>query len=254
MVNLAPRGPSRPLLPLGLIDFEQRQRLPLMTQLKIKAFVGLLQLLLAMAAMIFLPAWTLDYWQAWIFLIVFFAPPVAITIYLMKHDPKLLERRTTAGPGAEQRKRQNIIQALAALAFVAIFVVSALDHRLAWSTVPVYVTALGDVLVLFGFYVVFLVFKENTFASGTIEVVAEQRVITSGPYARVRHPMYIGALVMLIGAPLALGSWWGLLAIVPMIIVLVFRLIDEEKFLAKNLAGYSDYQGKVRHRLVPLIW
>jgi protein-S-isoprenylcysteine O-methyltransferase Ste14 len=225
-----------------------------MNQLVIRAFAGLLFLLIVMAIIIFVPAWTLDYRQAWIFLVVFFVPPLLITIYLMKHDPKLLERRTTAGPGAEQERIQNIIQALAGLAFIAIFIVSALDHRFGWSTVPAYVTALGDVLVIFGFYLVFLVFKENTFASGTIEVVAEQRVISTGPYALVRHPMYIGALVMLVGVPLALGSWWGLLAIIPMTIVLILRLLDEEKFLAKNLAGYSDYQSKVRYHLFPLIW
>ena len=225
-----------------------------MNQLVIRAFAGLLFLLIVMTIIIFVPAWTLDYWQAWIFLVVFFVPPLLITIYLMKHDPKLLERRTTAGPGAEQERIQNIIQALAGLAFIAIFIVSALDHRFGWSTVPAYVTALGDVLVILGFYLVFLVFKENTFASGTIEVVAEQRVISTGPYALVRHPMYIGALVMLIGVPLALGSWWGLLAIIPMTLVLILRLLDEEKFLAKNLAGYSDYQSKVRYHLFPLIW
>src|SRR5580704_13163147 len=215
-----------------------------MNQLVIRAFAGLLFLLIVMAIIIFVPAWTLDYRQAWIFLVVFFVPPLLITIYLMKHVPKLLERRTTAGPGAEQERIQNIIQALAGLAFIAIFIVSALDHRFGWSTVPAYVTALGDVLVIFGFYLVFLVFKENTFASGTIEVVAEQRVISTGPYA----------LVMLVGVPLALGSWWGLLAIIPMIIVLILRLLDEEKFLAKNLAGYRDYQSKVRYHLFPLIW
>ena len=225
-----------------------------MNQLVIRAFAGLFFLLIVMAIIIFVPAWTLDYRQAWIFLVVFFVPPLLITIYLMKHDPKLLERRTTAGPGAEQERIQNIIQALAGLAFIAIFIVSALDHRFGWSTVPAYVTALGDVLVIFGFYLVFLVFKENTFASGTIEVVAEQRVISTGPYALVRHPMYIGALVMLVGVPLALGSWWGLLAIIPMTLVLILRLLDEEKFLAKNLAGYRDYQSKVRYHLFPLIW
>ena len=114
--------------------------------------------------------------------------------------------------------------------------------------------ALGDILIVLGFYLVFLVFKENTFASGTIEVGAEQKVIASGPYALVRHPMYISALVMLLGVPLALGSLWGLIAIIPMVFVLVVRLLDEEKFLAKNLAGYEEYQGKVRYHLLPLIW
>ena len=187
-------------------------------------------------------------------LAIFFASVLAITLYLMKNDPKLLERRTNAGPGAEQERSQNVIQSLAALAFIAMFVVSAVDHRFAWSTVPPLVSVLGDVLVALGFYFVFLVFKENTFASGTIEVGAGQRVVASGPYALVRHPMYIGALVMLAGVPLALGSLWGLLALIPMTLVLIARLLDEEKFLARNLAGYSDYQKKVKHHLIPLIW
>ena len=214
----------------------------------------MLQLLIMLGLTIFLPAWTFDYWQAWILVAVFFACTLAVTLYLMKNDPKLLERRVKAGVGAEQERSQNIIQAFAALAFIAIFVVSVLDHRFAWSTVPAYLTALGDVLVALGFYLVFLVFKENTFASGTIEVGAEQKVIMTGPYALVRHPMYVGALVMLVGVPLALGSLWGLLTIVPMVIVLVARLLDEEKFLAKNLVGYSEYQSRVRSRLLPLIW
>ena len=225
-----------------------------MNQLNIKAFAGMLQLAIVLGLTIFIPAWTLDYWQAWILVAIFFACTLAVTLYLMKNDPKLLERRVKAGVGAEQERSQNIIQAFAALVFIAIFAVSALDHRFAWSKVPPSLIALGDFLIVLGFYLVFLVFKENTFASGTIEVGTEQKVIATGPYALVRHPMYIGALVMLVGVPLALGSLWGLIAIVPMVAVLVARLLDEEKFLAKNLAGYEEYQGKVRHRLVPLIW
>ena len=225
-----------------------------MNQLNIKAFAGILQLFFILGLTIFLPAWTLDYWQAWIVVVVFFACTLAVTVYLMKNDPKLLERRVSAGVGAEQEKSQNIIQAFASVAFIALFVVSALDHRFGWSTVPPYLVALGDILIVLGFYLVFLVFKENSFASGTIEVGVEQCVIATGPYALVRHPMYIGALVMLVGVPLALGSLWGLVAIVPMTLVLVARLLDEEKFLTRNLAGYSEYQSKVRCRLLPLIW
>jgi protein-S-isoprenylcysteine O-methyltransferase Ste14 len=225
-----------------------------MSALNIKAFGGLIELLIVMAAIIFLPAWTLAYWQGWIVVAVFFACTLAVTVYLMKNDPKLLERRVSAGVGAEQERSQNIIQAFAAVAFIALFVVSALDHRFGWSTVPPYLVVLGDILIVVGFYLVFLVFKENSFASGTIEIGAEQCVIATGPYALVRHPMYIGALVMLVGVPLALGSVWGLVAIVPMTFVLVARLLDEEKFLARNLAGYCEYQSKVRHRLLPLIW
>jgi protein-S-isoprenylcysteine O-methyltransferase Ste14 len=225
-----------------------------MNQLNIKAFAGILQLFFILGLTIFLPAWTLDYWQAWIVVAVFFTCTLAVTVYLMKNDPKLLERRVSAGVGAEQERSQNVIQAFAAAAFIALFVVSALDHRFGWSTVPPYLVALGDILIVLGFYLVFLVFKENSFASGTIEVGADQCVISTGPYALVRHPMYIGALVMLVGVPLALGSLWGLVAIIPMTLVLIARLLDEEKFLTRNLAGYSEYQNKVRCRLLPLIW
>jgi protein-S-isoprenylcysteine O-methyltransferase Ste14 len=225
-----------------------------MSQLNIEAFVGMLELAIVLGLTIFLPAWTLDYWQAWVMVAVFFACTLAVTLYLMKNDPKLLERRVKAGVGAEQERSQNIIQAFAALAFIALFVVSALDHRFAWSIVPLALIALGDILIVVGFCIVFLVFKENTFASGTIEIGAEQKVVMTGPYALVRHPMYVGALVMLVGVPLALGSYWGLIAIVPMVVVLVARLLDEEKFLARNLTGYSEYQSKVRYHLVPLIW
>jgi len=225
-----------------------------MRGLNIRAFAGLLQLVVALAVLIFLPAWTLRYWQAWILAAVFIACTLAITVYLMRNDPALLERRLKAGPGAEQENSQKIIQALAIVAFISIFVVSALDHRFGWSSVPPYVIALGDILVALGFFLVFLVFRENTFTSGIIEVGSEQKVITTGPYALVRHPMYIGALVMLIGVPLALGSWWGLLTITLMVAVIVWRLLDEESFLAKRLAGYCEYQNRVRYRLLPFIW
>jgi protein-S-isoprenylcysteine O-methyltransferase Ste14 len=225
-----------------------------MRNLNIRALAGLLQLVVALAALIFLPAWTLHYWQGWILIAVFVACALAITIYLMRNDPALLERRIKAGPAAEQETSQKIIQGLAIVAFISIFVVSALDHRFGWSAVPTFVVALGDILIALGFYFVFLVFRENTFASGTIEVGGEQKVITTGPYALVRHPMYIGALVMLFGVPLALGSWWGLLTIALMVLVIVWRLLDEEDFLAKRLAGYSEYQKRVRYRLLPFIW
>jgi len=130
----------------------------------------------------------------------------------------------------------------------------AIDHRFAWSTVPPYVSFAGDGLVALGLLIIFLVFKENTFTSAVIEVDAEQTVIATGPYRLVRHPMYAGALVMLLGVPLALGSRWGLLTIIPIALVIVWRLLDEEKFLARNLPGYSEYRSKVKARLVPFIW
>jgi len=225
-----------------------------MKDLNKKAFGGLLSLLVSLAASLFLPAWTLYYWQAWIFLGVFSVSVLAITIYLIKKDPKLLERRINAGPGAEKEKSQKIIQFLAAIAFIAVIVFPAIDHRFAWSTVPPYAVAAGDILAALGLLVIFFVFKENTFTSAIIEVGTEQKIISTGPYAFVRHPMYTGGLIMLLGVPLALGSWWGLFTIIPITLVIIWRLLDEEKFLAKNLSGYSEYQNKVRYRLLPFIW
>lgn len=225
-----------------------------MNNLFLKAFAGLLNLVIILALALFLSAWTLAYWQAWVFLAVFTAAVLAITLYLAKRDPQLLERRTQAGPVAEKERRQQLIQSVAAVAFIAMFIVPGLDHRFGWSHVPVWLVFAGDILVALGLLIVFFVFRENTYTSAVIEVGEEQKIVTSGPYGWVRHPMYMGALIMLLGVPLALGSYWGLLAFLPITLVIIWRLLDEEAFLAQNLAGYPDYQKKVRHHLIPFIW
>jgi protein-S-isoprenylcysteine O-methyltransferase Ste14 len=225
-----------------------------MDELNKKALGGLLRFLIILAALLFLPVWTFRYWQAWIFLLVFSACALATSLYVMKNDPKLLERRMRAGPGAEEERSQQIIQSLATAAFIALFLFPPLDHRFGWSTVPWPMVVAGDALVGVGFLIIFFVFRENGFASGVVEVSDGQKVVATGPYAFVRHPMYAGALVMLIGVPFALGSIWGSLLIIPIALVIVWRLLDEERFLAKNLSGYSDYRNKVRHRLLPLLW
>jgi len=219
-----------------------------------RAFGGILKMMVFLAALVFLPAWTVHYWQGWICLLVFFACVMGITLHLMKNDPALLERRMSAGASAEKEKSQKVIQALTSMAFVALFVVSSIDHRLGWSVVPAYVAIGGDALIVLGLVFVFLVFKANSFTSGIIEVAADQTVISTGPYGLVRHPMYLGALLMLFGIPIALGSWWGEVAMVPMIAGIVLRLLDEEKFLARNLRGYDDYRHQVRYRLAPFLW
>jgi protein-S-isoprenylcysteine O-methyltransferase Ste14 len=225
-----------------------------MNILNLKAFGGLLCLLLVMAALLFIPAGTLDYWQAWTFLAVYFGSSLAITLYLMKNDQKLLERRMSGGPVAEKETTQKIIMVFVSLGFIGLIVLPALDHRFAWSHMAPSVALAGDALVLLGWLSIFFVFKENTFTSATIELASDQKVISTGPYALIRHPMYAGALVMLLGIPIALGSWWGLLVIVAMVPALIWRLLDEEKFLARNLPGYVDYQKEVRYRLIPLLW
>ena len=177
-----------------------------------------------------------------------------INEYLAKYYQAFLERSLAAGQSAEKEQSQKVIQLLAMVAFIVIFVFPAIDHRYGWSSVPASVAVAGDLLIAIGFFAVFLVFKENSYASSIIEVGAEQKVVTTGPYAVVRHPMYSGALVMLVGVPLALGSWWGLLLVIPITAVLVWRLLEEEKFLTKNLPGYPDYQNKVKYRLLPLVF
>jgi protein-S-isoprenylcysteine O-methyltransferase Ste14 len=225
-----------------------------MKKLHMKAIAGLLSVLAFLSAGTFLPAWTLHYWQAWLCLAVFFAASAAITIYLAERDPELLARRLKAGASAEEEKSQKIIQSFTRVYFLLLFVVPALDHRFGWSRVPAVASIAGDALMAIGFAVVFVVFKENTYTSGVIEVAAGQRVISTGPYSLVRHPMYSGALLMLLGIPVALGSWWGLLLFPPMAGAIVWRLLDEEKFLALNLEGYPEYLGRVTHRLVPHFW
>jgi protein-S-isoprenylcysteine O-methyltransferase Ste14 len=225
-----------------------------MKSLRGKAVAGLVNLTLLLAAALFLPAWTLRYWQAWVCLVVFAACAAGITVYLMRRDPELLERRLRAGPGAEKEPSQKVIQALAGIVFLALFVFPALDHRLGWSHVPAIAAISGDVLMVAGFSMVSAVFRENTYTSGTIEVAAGQTVIATGPYAIVRHPMYSGALVLLAGIPVALGSWWGLWLVLPIVAAIVWRLLDEERFLARNLAGYPEYCARVRRRLLPGVW
>jgi protein-S-isoprenylcysteine O-methyltransferase Ste14 len=197
---------------------------------------------------------TLDYWQAWVLLGLFATASLAITIDLAVRDPALLARRVKAGPVAEPSARQKLLQALASVAFLALFVVSGFDHHAGWSRVPIGVVAVGDALVALGFLIVFRVFRANTFTSAVVEVAPEQRLVSTGPYAVVRHPMYAGALLLLAGIPLALGSWWGLVGLPAMIAVIVARLVDEERLLARDLAGYSDYRATVRYRLIPRVW
>jgi len=219
-----------------------------------RTILGFTQLIVFLGVALFVPAWTLDFWQAWVYIFVFAGAAALITVYLWNHDRKLLESRVKAGPGAEKEKNQKLIQVFASLAFIATLVLPSLDRHFLWSRVPLAFIVGGDALVALGFLAVFIVYKENTFTSATIEVAAGQRVISTGPYAIVRHPMYAGALLMLFATPIALGSWWGLTMFIPMALVIVLRLRDEEIFLQKSLPGYREYCGKVRFHLVPYIW
>ncbi len=223
-------------------------------KLYVKVTVQLLLFPINMGVLLFLPAGTLDYWEAWVFVAIFFVCTAAISIWLLIKDPKLLERRMNAGPAAEKEPTQKVIVVFALLSFAGVIVLPALDHRFGWSDVPPFVVILGDIIIALSYLIFYFVFRENTYGAATIQVVENQRVISTGPYALVRHPMYTGALILLLGIPLALGSWWGLLMFIPGAAGIIWRLLDEESFLSRNLAGYTEYKLKVQYHLIPFVW
>jgi protein-S-isoprenylcysteine O-methyltransferase Ste14 len=209
---------------------------------------------IALGLLLFLPAGTFAYWQAWLFIIVFMTSVSTIGVYLSLQDPELLERRKQFGPSAEQSTPQKMIMSLTMVGFLGIFVVSALDNRFGWSQAPNYVSIFGNLLIILGFIMLYFVFKENSFGSSNIQVVEGQKIVTSGPYRLVRHPMYTGTLMMSSGIPLALGSWWGLLVLALITPILLWRILDEEKLLKQELPGYAEYMQMVSKRLIPYVW
>jgi len=225
-----------------------------MSSLNAKALLSVLLLGVVMAAILFIAAGTVAYWQAWVFLLILITLSLLITIYLIRNDPELLKRRMRGGPTAEKRVSQRVIMIFTSLGFIGLLVVPGLDRRFGWTTVPLFVVIAGDALVLLGYYFIFLVFRQNTYSSATIELAANQKVIDSGPYSLLRHPMYAGALLYLLGTPLALGSYWGLVPFVAVIPFLIWRIFDEEMMLTRELEGYGEYKQRVRYRLVPGVW
>jgi protein-S-isoprenylcysteine O-methyltransferase Ste14 len=204
-----------------------------------------------MGVLILLPAGTFNYWQFYVFCGLLMVPMLAVLFYFLKNDPKFLERRSRA---REKEKAQALISILSSVIFLAGFIIPGLDKRFGWSHVPVHITLLACVAILLGYLIIFMVFRQNSYASRVIEVDDEQEVISTGLYAIVRHPMYMGVLIMYIPTPVALGSYWGLIPFALLPLSLVLRLLNEEKVLKENLKGYKDYCQKTRYRLIPYIW
>jgi protein-S-isoprenylcysteine O-methyltransferase Ste14 len=204
--------------------------------------------------LVFWPAGTFDYWRGWAFIAVFAAATNIPSLYLAATNPAALKRRMQAGPAAETRPLQKIIITFAFLSIAAMIVVSALDFRFGWSSVPAAVSVVGDVLVGVGLLIAMITTIQNGYAAANINVESDQKVVSTGFYALVRHPMYFGNVVLMIGIPLALGSYWGLLFVSLGLVVLAVRILDEEKVLAQQLTGYTDYIQRVHYRLVPGVW
>jgi protein-S-isoprenylcysteine O-methyltransferase Ste14 len=209
---------------------------------------------LFMGVLLFWPAGTFDYWQAWVFIAVFIVATMVPTVYLAVKHPEVIKRRMTSGPWAETRLAQRLITVGIVLTVIAVGVLSAFDYRFGWSAVPTAVVITGDVLVLAGLVLTQVVIIQNNYAAATITVEKDQPVVSTGLYGLVRHPMYVGALVMMVGMPLALASYWGLLTVIPGFFVFAARITDEETALRAELDGYAEYTDKVRYRLVPGVW
>lgn len=210
--------------------------------------------LIGLGALLFLPAGTLNYWQAWVFIATTLAATIVPALYIARTDPAALQRRMHAGPTAETRGIQKIAIVGAMLTILLMLTVIPYDHRMGWSHPADWVCLLGDLLVASGLGIAMLVIIQNGYAAATVTVETGQHVVAGGLYRLVRHPMYVGNVIMMIGVPPALGSYWGLVLVIPGVVVLVVRIRDEERLLVEQLAGYREYTQQVRYRLLPYVW
>ena len=223
------------------------RKMSLKARLIPRLFLGLI----IVTAMLFIPAGSLRFWQGWAYLIVWFVPMLFAFGYFYKHDPQLIERRLRR---KEEVHEQKLIIRFGFVTWLVGYLLPGLDHRFGWSHLPLWLTILSQAFVLGGCLMIFWVLKANSFAAATIRVEPDQKVISSGPYRIVRHPMYLGAGVMLLFAPLALGSYFALPVFTLFIPIIVLRLLNEEKVLRQELPGYPEYCVKTRFRLVPFVW
>jgi protein-S-isoprenylcysteine O-methyltransferase Ste14 len=221
------------------------------SELKKKAVLLYAAALLVIGLALFLPAGTLDYWQAWVYIAIVFVPVIFVGLYFLKNDPEFLERRFKT---REKEAKQKLIQKAGIPIFIIGFLLPGLDRRFGWSNVPFEFIVVADVLVFLGYLLIFLVFRENSYAGRTVRVEKGQKVISTGPYSVIRHPMYIGVLFMYLATPIALGSYVAVLPFLLIIPMLVFRILNEEEVLRRELPGYKEYCKKVRYRLIPYIW
>lgn len=220
----------------------------------VQAVVSSLLGFILFGVLLFVPAGTFDYWQAWVFIAVFAAVSAVPSVYWILRKPEVVRRRMNAGPLAEARPAQKIASTAVFVVFAAVLAVSALDHRFGWSDVPLPVVVLGNVLVAIGLGLTMLVVEQNSYAAANVTVESGQKVVSTGLYGLVRHPMYFATQILMAGTCLALASYWGLAVLIPCLVVFGFRILDEEKMLNEELTGYREYTEKVRSRLVPFVW
>ena len=222
-----------------------------MKALKKKIAIRFSLIPLFLGLIILLPAGTLLFWQAYTYLAILVVPMIFVILYFLKKDPKFLERRTRV---KEKENQQKLLSIFSTSIFLAGFIIPGLDHRFAWSNIPTYIIITADIIVLLGYLMIFFVFKQNSYASRIIEINENQKVISTGLYGVVRHPMYLGVLIMFLPTPIALGSFWALIPFAVLPVSIILRILNEEKVLSDNLQGYKEYCQKTRFRLIPFIW
>jgi protein-S-isoprenylcysteine O-methyltransferase Ste14 len=220
-------------------------------RLLIQAIVRVVMFPVFMGLMVLLPAGTWQYPEAYVYFGTLTLPLIPAMIYFYCKAPSLLEKRMKT---KERRGAQKVFVLFASLSIVGAFVVPGLDRRFGWSDLPLWIALVADGLVLLGYLFIVYVFKTNAYASRVVEIQRDQKVIASGPYAVVRHPMYLGMIVLYMASPVALGSLWGMIPAALLVPMLVLRIHNEEALLREKLAGYDEYCRKQKFRLIPLLW
>lgn len=220
-------------------------------KLAISALLKFLLGLILVAALVFIPAGSLKFFGGWLFIALLFVPMLLLGVILLIKSPALLEKRLNA---KEKESTQKGVVAASSLLFLAGFIVAGLDFRFGWSNVPSWAVILASVVLLVSYGLYAEVMRENAYLSRTIEVSENQKVVDSGLYAVVRHPMYAVTIWLFLAIPIVLGSLWALICFVPYIAVIALRIINEEKLLERELSGYTEYKKKVKFRLLPFIW
>jgi protein-S-isoprenylcysteine O-methyltransferase Ste14 len=224
-----------------------------MNSLKSKVIKNVIIMLVGWILLILISAWSYKYWQGWVYWGMWVLWSVFFIPYFLKKDPKFVERRLSGASGENGTARKFVHRMMAGFSFLMI-IFSGIDFQLHLSSVPVYLVIISDLFVLIGFLIIFLTFKENSFASSSIQIEQDQKLVSTGPYKIVRHPMYFGSTFIYLFSPVALGSYWGLIFGICVIITMIIRLLDEDKFLKDNLQGYREYRQQVSYRLIPYVW
>jgi len=233
------------------MDKKNEMTLQELKTLKKKIVIRFSLITIFLGLIILLSAGTVNYWQVYLYLGVLVVPMIFVILYFLKKDPKFLERRTRA---KEKEKQQILLSIFTTAIFLAGFIIPGLDHRFVWSYVPIYLIIIADIIIFLGYLLIFLVFKQNSYASRIVEVTDNQKVTTTGLYKVIRHPQYLGVIIMFLPTPIALGSYWGLIPMAILPVALVLRIINEENVLSNKLPGYKEYCQKTKYRLIPFIW